>query len=116
MSIFLQVKHSQKAASEDRDQSKTFPWLIIHDDGLIKSAHCTCMAGLGEVCSHAAAVSFYLARLNSGKEELSCTGRPCAWNVPADLKEAGPKLMKDIDLGYKIKNKNYLGRKTTCFF
>lgn len=74
------------------------------------------MAGLGEVCSHAAAVSFFLARLNSGREELSCTGMPCAWNVPADLKEAGPKKMKDIDLGHQIKNQNYLGKKITRFF
>ena len=49
-----QVKHSQALS--------VIPlkvWVALKLDGEIMSAHCTCMAGIGEVCSHTAAVLFY---------------------------------------------------------
>ena len=36
------------------------PWIISYKNRTIAYAHCTCMAGLGEVCSHAAAIAFAL--------------------------------------------------------
>lgn len=35
-------------------------WLAVDKTGVILSGHCNCMAGLGEVCSHVAAVMFLL--------------------------------------------------------
>ena len=32
------------------------PWVVVALDGVVQCAHCTCMAGLGEVCSHVGAV------------------------------------------------------------
>ena len=37
-------------------------WVIMRPDGSVDSAHCTCMAGLDECCSHVAAVLFTLER------------------------------------------------------
>jgi uncharacterized Zn finger protein len=34
------------------------PWIIAEKDGRILAAHCTCMAGLGEACTHVAALLF----------------------------------------------------------
>ena len=34
------------------------PWLILEPDGTVISAHCNCMAGIGEVCSHIGALLF----------------------------------------------------------
>jgi len=45
-------------------------WLVIEVDGVIVCAHCNCMAGLGETCTHIVAVLFYLeavARLQGMK-------------------------------------------------
>jgi len=39
------------------------PWVLfggIGDDIFLESAHCNCMAGLGEACSHIGALLFYL--------------------------------------------------------
>lgn len=32
------------------------PWIIAKVDGQIECSHCDCVAGLGEVCTHVAAV------------------------------------------------------------
>ncbi|XP_071042577.1 uncharacterized protein [Parasteatoda tepidariorum] len=34
------------------------PWVLAHTDGRIQCGHCTCVAGLGETCSHVAALLF----------------------------------------------------------
>ena len=34
------------------------PWLVIERDGSVVNAHCNCMAGIGEVCSHVGALLF----------------------------------------------------------
>ena len=36
------------------------PWTALKQSGIVACAHCTCMAGLGEVCSHIAAVLFLM--------------------------------------------------------
>ena len=32
------------------------PWAIVRLDGVVEAAYCTCMAGLGEACTHIAAM------------------------------------------------------------
>ena len=52
--LFLAVvKHSQSLSV-----APLKAWIAIKGDGEILCAHCTCMAGLGEACSHVAAVLF----------------------------------------------------------
>ncbi|KAK1904600.1 Exonuclease [Dissostichus eleginoides] len=46
--ITAKVNHSQALNS-----NPTSPWIVVQEDGTVVMAHCTCMAGLGEVCSHA---------------------------------------------------------------
>ncbi|KAG5865962.1 hypothetical protein JTB14_012191 [Gonioctena quinquepunctata] len=83
------------------DESQTFPtlcelvkpsqrtrekplhvWVIVLPDGAVPCAHCTCMAGLSEVCSHVAAILFYLEARPSS-EEVSCTETTARWPVPS---------------------------------
>ena len=45
------VRHGQSQFTKTPNSS----WLGIQLDGEIINAHCTCMAGLGEVCSHVGA-------------------------------------------------------------
>ena len=55
------------------------------------------MAGLGETCTHIAAVLFYLeanARIQGAR---SCTQEQCEWIIPAFLKKLDYQRIKDTD-------------------
>ncbi|XP_060601622.1 uncharacterized protein LOC132754891 [Ruditapes philippinarum] len=63
--------------NEDPHQS----WVAISKEGDIISAHCDCKAGLGESCSHVAAMLFKVeAAVRNGYTKQACTEQPCAWN------------------------------------
>ena len=53
------MRHSQRA-----NDSLLHAWVIVQRDGVIESGHCTCMAGLCEVCSHIGAVLSMLKLFN----------------------------------------------------
>lgn len=36
-------------------------WIAIDKENIVLTGHCTCMAGLGEVCSHTTALLFLVA-------------------------------------------------------
>nr|XP_047128389.1 uncharacterized protein LOC124809027 [Hydra vulgaris] len=67
-------------------------WICLHKDGWIKRARCTCLVGLGSVCSHIAALFFKLEaavhhRLN--REDAS-TSQLCLWNTSKRSVNATP--------------------------
>ncbi|KAM7306320.1 uncharacterized protein ISCGN_010051 [Ixodes scapularis] len=82
--IRANVRPSQRATGPPHDA-----WVCLdNSSGRVHSGHCTCKAGLGEVCSHIAAVLFgieYSSRLC--QEASSCTSQPCAWTRSATKKE-----------------------------
>ncbi len=60
------------------------PWIIL-DSKSIKSSHCTCMAGLGEVCSHVGSVLFLLEY--SSRNEKTVTDVRAYWTLPSKGKK-----------------------------
>ena len=54
------------------------------------------MAGLGEVCTHIAAIMFYLEAACRFEEAKTFTQGLCMWNVPT-LKKIEYLPIKDID-------------------
>ena len=59
------------------------PWLCLDKkNGYIVSAHCTCLAGLGEACSHAAALMFSIEAVSQSgiNSAPACTAIKCLWN------------------------------------
>ncbi|KAH7957805.1 hypothetical protein HPB52_022770 [Rhipicephalus sanguineus] len=56
------------------------PWVLVKRDGTVSTAHCTCMAGLGEVCTHVAALLFKVELLVSSGFARSTTSQLCEWN------------------------------------
>ncbi|KAK2180565.1 hypothetical protein NP493_437g00005 [Ridgeia piscesae] len=58
------------------------PWVGLHEkDRVVTAAHCDCMAGLGESCSHVAALLFKVeAAVRLGYTRRACTELPCYWN------------------------------------
>ena len=55
-------------------------WVLCEVDGTVEAGHCTCMAGLGEVCSHVAAILFYLE--SASHVTTTCTQTDCTWKQP----------------------------------
>ena len=71
------VKHSQRLSLKPLQ-----PWVVIEKEGMVVCAHCDCMAGLGEACSHVASLLFLLEANTRQKNSLSCTSQPCYWLPP----------------------------------
>lgn len=75
------------------------PWVILRSDGSVDSAHCTCMAGLGECCSHVGAVLFALETGTRIRKEVSVTDVPAYWMFPTSTKFDTPYMrVRDMDL------------------
>ena len=55
--IMSVVHHDQK-----QNAAPLQPWIVMEQNGQVHTGHCTCMAWLGEVCSHISAVLFYRVR------------------------------------------------------
>ncbi|KAI4827599.1 hypothetical protein KUCAC02_030984, partial [Chaenocephalus aceratus] len=72
------VNHSQALNSKP-----TSSWIVVQEDGTVVMAHCTCMAGLGEVCSLAAALMFTVLAAVEKRENQTCTEKPCTWTQPS---------------------------------
>ena len=59
------------------------PWvaLSMKDTVHVIAAHCSCMAGLGESCSHIGALLFKMeAAVRLGYTKKACTSEACKWN------------------------------------
>ena len=67
------VKHSQSLSLPSLKV-----WVSVKQSGEVLCAHCTCMAGAREACSHIVSVLFML-ELNTQMKQLSCTSLPCSW-------------------------------------
>ena len=69
----------------------------MEESGEVCCAHCTCMAGLGEACTHVAAVLFYLETKVRITGQPTCTQQTCQWIMPAFQKDIPYLPIKDID-------------------
>ena len=83
------MRHSQKA-----NEPLLNVWMKTNMDGVVMCAHCDCVAGLGEVCSHVGAVLFYTEATHRIK---SCTEVPCAWSMPHSVDSIPYAKIADID-------------------
>ncbi|KAL5494127.1 hypothetical protein EMCRGX_G009554 [Ephydatia muelleri] len=69
-------------------------WVATRKTGDIVAAHCTCMAGLGEGCSHVAAILF---KIEAAKRNgyTATTSSSCQWNEVFTTKHQ-PARIRDI--------------------
>ena len=70
---------------------------MLEEDGDICCTHCTGMAGLGEICTHVAAILFYLETLYRIARIKTPTEGPCNWIMSTFLKSAEYHSIKNID-------------------
>ena len=89
--IMAQVRHSQSVSA-----SRLKPWVAAEKGGTVLCAHCTCMAGLGESCSHIAALLFAAKAFTKLSKGTSCTSQACQWLSPS-MQNVNPSPIADID-------------------
>lgn len=53
------VYHSMKL-----NEKPLTAWIIVQKDGIVRSTHCDCVAGLSETCSHISTLLYALANLH----------------------------------------------------
>ena len=84
------------------------PWIIADHEGYILWAHCTCMAGLGEACTHIAALLFAIEASVKLQDSKTVTEEKAYWLLPTSVKGVKYKECSEIDftsaktLGEKI--------------
>ncbi|XP_049267370.1 uncharacterized protein LOC125756543 [Rhipicephalus sanguineus] len=100
--VLGEVSHSQRLREPDLKV-----WCLANVDGSIITAHCTCMAGAGEACSHIGAVLFAVETSVRLRETRTCTGRKNAW-LPANRPGTQPKRLKEIDFSSSKKRKKQM--------
>lgn len=76
--------------------------------GVVCCAHCSCMTGLGETCTHVAAVLFYIEAVARVQEQQTSTQSACHWIIPAFQKSVEYHPVKDIDFTSPAKKKKGL--------
>ena len=89
--VTAKVKHSQRLSVPP-----TKAWIGVERSGTVICGHCDCMAGLGEACSHIAAILFTLEANVQATKSLSCTSMPCSW-LPPSFKSVPFAAISDID-------------------
>lgn len=58
--------HSQRL-----NDSASHAWILAELDGKVLCAHCTCIAGLSETCSHVGAICFAIHKISESKETVT---------------------------------------------
>ncbi|KAJ8944604.1 hypothetical protein NQ314_009439 [Rhamnusium bicolor] len=93
------VQHSMKAR-----EPKLKVWIITEKNSEVCTAHCTCMAGLGEACSHIAAALYAAEHATNIKKNISCTDITAAWPVPSQS-GVQPTTVASMDWGKSTESK-----------
>ena len=86
----------------------------------VACVYCTCMAGIGETCSHIAAVLFTVEANMNMKQQFSCTSLPCSWLPSSFQSVAFAEISKsDFQLqpasGYNLRKKLLNIRKVNLY-
>ncbi|XP_036003510.1 uncharacterized protein LOC118566198 [Fundulus heteroclitus] len=92
---FVKAKVSPSQRANDKPHE---PWVCVNkEQGYVVAAHCTCKAGLGEACSHIAALLFKVEAVGRfGLNQESKTSVACAWNKSYRKKVTAERIV-DID-------------------
>ncbi|KAG0428508.1 hypothetical protein HPB47_024511 [Ixodes persulcatus] len=86
-----EVNHSQRLR-----ETPAKVWILVHGDGSIITAHCTCMAGAGEACSHIGATLFAVETIVRIRDSSTCTQKENRW-LPAYTSTVEYKRLREID-------------------
>ena len=91
-----------------------YPWAITEKDGKVLTAHCNCMAGLGETCSHVGALLFAVEATVKIRESRTVTQEKAYWLLPTGSQTIEYKPVKEIDFRSSRTLKRHLDTTITC--
>ena len=73
------------------------PWIVATKEGVIRFAHCDCMAGCGEVCTHVSALLFSIEYVVKIRESRTVTEKPAYWKLPSEFKQVKYCTLAEMD-------------------
>ena len=73
------------------------PWVIAEKGGNVVAAHCNCMAGLGEACTHVAALLFSIEASVKIRDAKTVTEEKAYWLLPSACKTIAYKEVNEIN-------------------
>ena len=73
------ISKAEVMPSQPLNEDLHVTWIAVNSQStMIETAHCTCMTGLGESCSHIGAMLFKIeAAVRAGYTKKSCTDEAC---------------------------------------
>ncbi|CAM4659064.1 unnamed protein product [Leuciscus chuanchicus] len=82
-------------------------WVLVTKTGDVETAGCTCIAGPGRSCSHAAAVLWKVENaVRQGKTGLACTDVQNCWNA-GTKSNTGQQKIRDVSFRRHSRNNLY---------
>ncbi len=90
--ILGRVRHSFAAS-----KAPLRPWVLVGSNGTVLVAHCTCMAGLAETCSHVGAVLHWAETAVRIRDDTPCTSKENKWLMPTPVKDILYLELRNID-------------------
>ena len=72
-------------------------------DGKIITAHCDCMAGLGETCSHVSSLLWVIAVGTEKRDSLTVTQKSAYWVMPPAVRSVTYAPVRNINFTGKKK-------------
>ncbi|KAK0153152.1 hypothetical protein N1851_005170 [Merluccius polli] len=87
--VLAKVMHSRRLC-----EPPLISWVIFTPSGQVCSAHCTCMAGVAESCTHVGALLFMVDACVRLKEKATVTDEPAYWKLPSSINKVVPKQPK----------------------
>ncbi|KAG0413090.1 hypothetical protein HPB47_009760, partial [Ixodes persulcatus] len=100
--VLSEVNHSQRLR-----EVPLKVWLLADADGSVITAHCTCMAGAGEACSHIGATLFAVETAVRLRNSRTCTEKENVW-LPAHSPGTQYKRLRDIDFSSSKRKKKQM--------
>ena len=91
-----------------------YPWVIAERDGKVLTAHCNCMAGLGETCSHVGALLFAVEATVKIRESKTVTQEKAYWLLPTGNQAIEYKPVRNIDFRSSKTLKRQLDTSIAC--
>ncbi|CAI5685839.1 unnamed protein product [Oreochromis niloticus] len=80
---------------------------MLRESGVVETVGCSCIAGLGRSCSHAAAILWKVQNaVISGKTGLACTDEQHRWNA-GTAKNLEPKRLSQINFRHHRAEEQY---------
>ncbi|CAI5661639.1 unnamed protein product [Oreochromis niloticus] len=85
--LIHKVLHSQRL-----NEPALQPWVSVSITGKVEAAHCTCMAGVMETCSHVAALLFNVEATVRICGTRTVTDEPAYWGLPGNITKIQPEV------------------------